>query len=68
MKPEESEARRLVERLAVTLQGALLVRHSPPAIADAFCATRLARDHGYSFGTLPKGLDVGAILARAWPV
>jgi putative acyl-CoA dehydrogenase len=67
VKPEESEARRLVERLAVTLQGALLVRHSPPAIADAFCATRLARDHGYSFGTLPPGLDVDAVLARAWP-
>jgi putative acyl-CoA dehydrogenase len=67
VKPEESEARRLVERLAVTLQGSLLVRHSPPAIADAFCATRLARDHGYSFGTLPAGLDVAAVLARAWP-
>jgi putative acyl-CoA dehydrogenase len=67
VKPEESGARRLVERLAVTLQGALLVRNSPGAIADAFCATRLARDHGYCFGTLPAGVDVAAILARAWP-
>ncbi len=67
VKPEEPAARRLVERLAVTLQGALLVRHAPHAVADAFCGTRLAGDHGYSFGTLPPGLDVDAILARAWP-
>src|SRR5207245_1126282 len=34
------EARRIVEELAVALQASLLVRHSPPAVADAFCATR----------------------------
>jgi putative acyl-CoA dehydrogenase len=64
--PEESQARRLVESLALALQGSLLVRHSVPAVADAFCATRLARDHGYSFGTLPA-VDVSAILERTWP-
>ena len=31
----------LVERLALVLQGSLLVRHSSPAVADAFCASRL---------------------------
>jgi putative acyl-CoA dehydrogenase len=36
-------------------------------VADAFCATRLAGDHGYTFGTLPAGVDVGTILSRAWP-
>jgi putative acyl-CoA dehydrogenase len=65
--PDESSARRLVESLALALQGALLARHAPPAMADAFCATRLAGDHGYAFGTLPAGVDAGAILARAWP-
>ncbi len=65
--PEESAARRLVESLAIALQGSLLVRHSPKAISDAFCATRVGGDHGYAFGTLPSGLDVSAILARAWP-
>jgi putative acyl-CoA dehydrogenase len=65
--PEEAQARRLVESLALALQGTLLARHSPPAVADAFCATRLAGDHGYAFGTLPAGADVSAILARAWP-
>src|SRR5581483_3503309 len=65
-KPEERGARRLVESLAVALQASLLARHSPRAVADAFCATRVAGDHGYAFGTLPAGLDVEGILGRAW--
>src|SRR4051812_3480928 len=66
-KPEEGTARRLVESLALALQGSLLVRHSPAPVSDAFCATRLAGGHGYAFGTVPAGADVGSILARAWP-
>jgi len=63
----ESRARRLVERMALALQGALLVRHAPQAVADAFCATRLAGDWGSAFGTLPRGVDTGGILSRALP-
>jgi putative acyl-CoA dehydrogenase len=67
--PEELEARarRLVERLALALQGSLLVRHAPAAVADAFCASRLAGDAGMAFGTLPKGTDTEAIVARHTP-
>ncbi len=61
----ELRARRLVEQLALVLQGSLLVRHSPHAVADAFCATRLGRDWGGAFGTLPPGLDLDPILERA---
>ena len=43
--------------MALTLQGALLVRHGDPAVADAFCASRLAGDWGHAFGTLPAGID-----------
>jgi putative acyl-CoA dehydrogenase len=64
---DEAGARRLVEALALVLQGSLLVRHAPPAVADAFCATRLAGDWGHAFGTLPSGLDAAAIVARATP-
>jgi putative acyl-CoA dehydrogenase len=64
----QRQARRLTERLAVTLAGSLLVRHAPAAVADAFCATRLAGDHGITLGTLPAGLDTEAIIARAFPV
>jgi putative acyl-CoA dehydrogenase len=60
-------ARRLVELMALTLQASLLVRHAPPAVADAFCATRLGGDWGYAFGTLPDAADVDAILERALP-
>jgi putative acyl-CoA dehydrogenase len=63
----EVRARRIVERAALALQGSLLVRHAPAAVADAFCATRLAGDGGRAFGTLPPGTDLDAILARAWP-
>ncbi len=62
------EARRMVEELAVALQGSLLVRHSPPAVADAFCATRLAGEGGRVYGTLPPGVDAKAIIDRALPV
>ncbi|GAA3387257.1 acyl-CoA dehydrogenase family protein [Streptomyces roseoviridis] len=61
-------ARRLVERLALVLQGSLLVRHGHPAVADAFCASRLDADWGIAFGTLPPGLDTAAIIERGTPV
>ncbi|MFC6881853.1 MULTISPECIES: acyl-CoA dehydrogenase family protein [Actinomadura] len=63
----EYRARRVAERLALVLQGSLLVRHGHPAVADAFCATRLAGDHGAAFGTLPPGLDLAPIIDRATP-
>ncbi len=63
----EARARLVVEEMAVVLQASLLVRHSPPAVADAFCAARLAGGGGRAFGTLPPGLDVGAVIDRATP-
>jgi putative acyl-CoA dehydrogenase len=63
----EVRARRIVERAALVLQGSLLVRHAPAAVADAFCATRLGGDGGRAFGTLPPSTDFDAILERAWP-
>ncbi|WP_131788157.1 acyl-CoA dehydrogenase family protein [Protofrankia symbiont of Coriaria ruscifolia] len=64
---DEYGARRLVERMALVLQAALLVRYSTPAVADAFCASRLEGGGGYAFGTLPAGLDLTAILERHRP-
>jgi putative acyl-CoA dehydrogenase len=63
----ERSARRVVERMALALQGALLVRHAPPEVADAFCASRLSGDGGLAFGTLPSGLDFEAIIDRHRP-
>jgi putative acyl-CoA dehydrogenase len=64
---EESQARRVVERMALVLQGSLLVRHAPAEVADAFCASRLAGDWGHTFGTLPSGAATAAIVDRAAP-
>jgi putative acyl-CoA dehydrogenase len=58
----------LVERLALALQGALMVRHAPPFVAEAFLASRIAGDHGGAFGTLPAHVDMAAIVSRADPL
>jgi putative acyl-CoA dehydrogenase len=63
----EGGARRLVEHMALVLQGSLLVRHAPAAVADGFCASRLAGDRGAAFGTLPADVDTAAIVRRALP-
>jgi putative acyl-CoA dehydrogenase len=68
--PAEARARHLAEAMALTLQGALLVRYAPPAVADAFAASRLADDSGSwgrAYGTLPSGVDTAAVVARATP-
>ncbi|WP_370949153.1 acyl-CoA dehydrogenase family protein [Amycolatopsis sp. cg5] len=61
----EYRARRIVESMALVLQGSLLHRHGHPAVADAFCASRLDGDWGIAFGTLPSGVDTEAILTRS---
>lgn len=63
----EVRARSVVERMALALQASLLVRYGDPAVADAFCASRLAGDAGLAFGTLPSGADFGRIIERHSP-
>ncbi|HEX2015422.1 MAG TPA: acyl-CoA dehydrogenase family protein [Solirubrobacteraceae bacterium] len=58
-------ARAVVEDLALALQASLLVRHSPPMIADAFCASRLGGVGSHAFGTLPSGTAGSEIVQRA---
>ncbi|MEV6086159.1 acyl-CoA dehydrogenase family protein [Streptomyces parvulus] len=63
----EGRARLLAERLALVLQGSLLVRYAPPEVANAFCAARLGGDGGAAFGTLPPTLDLASVVRRARP-
>jgi putative acyl-CoA dehydrogenase len=63
----EGQARRVVERIALAMSAALLVRHAPSPVADAFIATRLAGGWSGHFGDLPLGVDTGAIARRAVP-
>jgi putative acyl-CoA dehydrogenase len=64
----EYRARGVVEKMALALQGSLLVRFGNHAVADAFCASRLGEHNsGLTFGALPRGLDCAAIIQRATP-
>ncbi|MEV0947310.1 acyl-CoA dehydrogenase family protein [Rhodococcus sp. NPDC049939] len=63
----EHRARRVVGDMALALQGSLLIRYGNPAVADAFCVSRLSGDWGSVFGTLPTGVDTGVIIDRVTP-
>jgi putative acyl-CoA dehydrogenase len=65
--PPESEARRLVERMAIALQASVLLRHAPSYVADAFCATRLGAHRGLAYGAIDCEIDAAAVLERAMP-
>jgi putative acyl-CoA dehydrogenase len=62
---DEGGARRLAERLVLAVQAALLLRHAPGYVAQAFVASRILREPGGAFGRLPASADCAAILARA---
>jgi putative acyl-CoA dehydrogenase len=61
----ELRARRVTETMALALEGSLLLRHAPAAVADAFSASRLGTDARRAYGTMSRDVDFGAILARA---
>ena len=61
---DEAQARRLARDTALVLQAALLRQHSTDAVFAAFCAGRLDEPSDV-FGSLPAGLDLPAIVARA---
>jgi putative acyl-CoA dehydrogenase len=62
---DEYGARRLAERIVVAVQGALLLRHAPAYVSDAFVASRIAQDVGGAYGRLGAGADCESILGRA---
>ncbi len=59
-------ARQLTEDVAIALQAKLLLEAGNEAVSDAFIASRL-EGCGRAFGTLPRGLDISALLARSAP-
>jgi len=63
----EADARHLVERMALCLQGALMVKFASHNASDLFCATRLGRDGGITYGAIPAGYEIKDILDHAWP-
>jgi putative acyl-CoA dehydrogenase len=63
----EYRARDVVDRMALAMQASLLVRNAPAFVSDAFCRSRLGQVGHHSYGTLPRGVDAAAIIARATP-
>lgn len=61
-------ARAWVGRLARAWQASLLVRSGVSPVSDAYCAGRLGECDNALYGALPAGIDLGAIVQRAWPV
>ncbi|SBV37190.1 putative acyl-CoA dehydrogenase AidB [uncultured Stenotrophomonas sp.] len=62
---DEAGARALVERLALLLQGATLLRGGHPLARD-WCGARLGDARAATYGALPAGIDADAALAHAW--
>ncbi|WP_208277559.1 isovaleryl-CoA dehydrogenase [Massilia oculi] len=62
---DEAGARVLAEQVVVAVQAALLLRHSPPYVGEAFLLTRIVQPVGGAYGRLPAAVDLEAILARA---
>jgi putative acyl-CoA dehydrogenase len=60
---EEGQARAVVERLAQALQGSLLVRHAPRAVADAFMGRAST-----GYGALGSEADLASIVERHTPI
>ncbi len=65
-RDDQANARMLVERLALALQAAVLLRAGGP-VAEAFCRSRIDGAHGLAMGTLPAGIDFAALIERALP-
>ncbi len=60
----EAGGRHIAERMALTLQAALLLRHGTPEAGSAFCELRLSGERGINYGASTAAIDTGAIIAR----
>ncbi|CAF0785338.1 unnamed protein product [Adineta steineri] len=60
----ERHARTIATQLALCLQAALLIRHFPQTVSDAFCSSRLGPNRGSIFGDLPMDIDTDKLLKR----
>jgi putative acyl-CoA dehydrogenase len=62
---DEQGARALAGRIVLAVQAALLLRHAPQFVADAFVTSRIAQGGGGAYGQLARPADCAAILERA---
>lgn len=64
----EFRARIIVEKFALLLQAATLLKTAPDFVAEAFCLSRLSENKNLNFGTLPVSIKVEKIIERANPI
>ncbi len=67
----EASGRRLTQGIALGMQGALLLRHAPDDVAEAFCASRFGSEAAHSYGTFGNLLpshNLEGLIARSWPL
>lgn len=62
----EACARRTVETIALATQAAVLLKHGPSFVTEAFLASRITAGAPGAFGTLPANLDYASIISRAF--
>lgn len=65
LRDQEYRGRQITAMIATAVEAALLVRHAPPAVADAFVTSRLDRMPNRAFGSLPRHVESAAIIARS---
>ncbi|KJE92839.1 acyl-CoA dehydrogenase [Capsaspora owczarzaki ATCC 30864] len=64
----EANGRNLVDLMALTLQGSLLVRHAPQEVADVFCRNRLRHRYAGNYGAIDiRAAEAEAIIERHRP-
>ncbi len=63
----EFRARRVVEKLALALQAAVLLQTAPDFVGEGFCNSRLSADKFLNFGTLPAEVNFRKIIERSMP-
>ena len=61
--PDEAQARWYAESLATLLTASVLIRNAPPAVSEAYIATRMTGDRGRTAGAIGN-VDTDGILAR----
>ena len=64
-RDQEHRGRQITAMIATAVEAALLVRHSTPAVSDAYVASRLPGLSNRAFGSLPRGADTTAVIARS---
>jgi len=60
----EYRARGLLEKMALAIQGHLLLSEAPAAVAEAFCSGRLNGASGNTYGMLPVNVDCDTLIDR----